>query len=946
MARPRPAILLATWCLILLRSSSAPAVPALQPPPPPSAPGGTLCIPRERDALLAFKAGLTDPSNYLSSWRAEEDCCRWMGVGCSNRAGHVIKLQVNSYGAIGGEIRSSLLTLRHLKHLDLSSNDFGGRPVPQFIGSFSGLTHLLLNYSSFGGRIPHHLGNLSNLVSLDLSSQLPGCYSPDLSWLSRLRKLQYLAMSTVDLSASIDWTHAVNMLPSLVTLELANCGLRNIMPPPLHSNLTSLETLYLDSNSFNSSFGANYLVWDLPALQVMYMYNCGIQGPIPDAVGNLTSIQSLFLSENNFFGMVPSTFKKLKRLQVLRLSKNFISGGTEDLFYRLPGDELQELYLDHNNLTGTLPDRLEQFSSLSTLWLSNNKLFGEIPVGIQKLTCLVDLWLDSNNLHGIVTQDHFTNMTNLRNLWLSGNSVTMLVNNTWSTPFSLTSAGFRSCILGPQFPAWIIQQTLDTLDISNTSIHDSIPASFWFGMYRCQVLDLSENQIFGMLPTYFLFGGMEAVILDISANQLVGPIPTLPMNLRLLDLSGNNLSGALPSDIGAPALEILMLFKNSFSGIIPCSLFELQNLQFLDLSENQLNGTLANCLRAPKTSNVTMLNLNNNNLLGGIPSFLQRCKELKFLDLAYNGFSGSLPTWIGSKLPYLAFLRLRSNMLSGGIPSELTRMNGLQYLDIASNNISGSIPLSLGNLIDMAHTPDQEGVLFKIVHFGVVSVYKYTNAYTDSLSVVTKGQQLEYTTGIAYMVNIDFSCNSLTGKIPHEIGMLTSLTNLNLSWNHLSSTILVTIGELRALESLDLSRNELSGQIPMSMADLTSLAHLNLSYNNLTGTIPPGNQLQTLDDASIYAGNPGLCGPPVSRNCSGTEITPWTLGNQHEGMSDALSLYLGTGTGFVAGLWIIFCGFLFKRSWRIMWFSFFDRVCDWVYVRVAVSWASFTREEQ
>ncbi|XP_040247054.1 receptor-like protein EIX2 [Aegilops tauschii subsp. strangulata] len=943
MASPRPAILLATWCLIFLRSWSAPAVPALRPPPPPSAPGGTLCIPREHDALLAFKAGLTDPSNYLSSWRAEEDCCRWMGVGCSNRTGHVIKLEVKSDGAIGGEISSSLLTLRHLKHLDLSSNYFGGRSIPQFIGDLRSLTHLALTDSFFGGRIPPHLGNLSNLVSLDLS--ILGCCSPDLLWVTHLQKLQHLDMAEVDLSAAVNWTHDVNMLPSLVTLELTSCGLRNIMPLPLHSNLTSLETLDLDSNSFNSSFGANYLAWELPALQLFYMDRCGIVGSIPDAVGNLTSMQSLSLNYNNFFGMVPSTFKKLKRLQVLHLFENFISGGTQDLFYRLPGDELQELYLDHNNLTGTLPDRLEQFSSLSTLWLSNNKLSGEIPVGIGKLANLTELWLDSNNLHGTVTEDHFTNLTSLKHLWLSGNSITMLVNNTWSTPFSLTSAGFRSCILGPLFPAWIIQPTLGTLDISNTGIHDSIPEIFWFDLYRCEVLDLSENQIFGMLPTFFLFGGMEAVISDISSNQLVGPIPTLPVNLTLLDLSGNNLSGALPSDIGAPTIEILMLFKNSFSGTIPCSLFELQNLQFLDLSENQLNGTLANCLHAPKTSNVTMLNLNNNNLSGRIPSFLQRCKELKFLDLAYNEFSGSLPTWIGSKLPSLAFLRLRSNMLSGGIPGELTRMHGLQYLDIASNNISGNIPWSLGNLLAMAHTPDQEGALFKIVNFGIVSVYKYTDVYTDSLSVVTKGQQLEYTTGIAYMVNIDFSCNSLTGKIPHEIGMLSALTNLNLSWNHLSSTIPVTIGELRALESLDLSHNELSGQIPTSMADLTSLAHLNLSYNNLTGTIPSGNQLQTLDDASIYAGNPGLCGPPVSRNCSGPEITPWTPENRHEGMSDALSLYLGIGTGFVAGLWIIFCSFLFKRSWRIIWFSLFDRVCDWVYVRVAVSWASFTRKE-
>ncbi|KAM0928068.1 hypothetical protein ACQ4PT_002252 [Festuca glaucescens] len=687
-------ILLATWFLVnssaldVPAPRSSPSPPAASPPPPAT---GTLHIPNEvlfgASRLLAFKAGLTDPGNYLSSWRGEDDCCQWTGIECSNRTGHVIKLQIksnsatddlNRSGPLGGNISSSLLTLRHMKHLDLSWNNFGGKPIREFIGGLKSLTHLLLSNSHFGGRIPPHLGNLSNLISLDLSTQWESCYSPDLAWVSNLRNLGYLAMNDVDLSAAIDWTHA-----------------------------------------------------------------------------------------------------------------------------------------------------------------------------------------------------------------------------------------------------------------------------FWITMYTVQVLDLSENKIVGRLPTFFLFGGMEAAILDISSNELVGPIPTLPNNLYYLDLSRNNLSGVLPSDIGAPALGHLMLFKNSFSGTFPCSLFELEKLEFVDLSENQLNGTLPDCPGAPKTSNITMLNLNTNNLSGEFPSFLQRCKELKFLDLAYNKFSGSIPTWIGSKLPYLVFLRLRSNMSSGGIPIELTRMKGIQCLDIASNNISGNIPLSFGNLIAMAHTPDEQGALFKIVTFGVGGVYKWTNIYTDSLLVVTKGQQLEYIKGLAYMVNIDLSCNRLTGQIPEEIGSLVALKSLNLSWNNFSGIIPQTIGELQAVESFDLSHNELSGEIPTSLADLTSLAHLNLSYNNLTGTIPSGNQLRALDDqATIYIGNPGLCGPPVSRNCSGTKITPQAPEDQHEGMTDALSLYLGITTGFVAGLWIVLCGFLFKWDWRIRCFLLSDSVYDWVYVQVMLSWASLTRKNQ
>ncbi|XP_044378983.1 receptor-like protein EIX2 [Triticum aestivum] len=417
-------LVLATW---LCQSSSAVAVPA--PPPPQPHPKNITCVPGERDALLAFKAGLTDPNNYLSSWRVEEDCCWWTGVECSYRIDHVVSLHVNSDtdlygeimpGAIGGQISSSLLTLRHLKYLDLSYNNFSGSPIPEFIGGLRSLKHLALTSSSFDGRIPPHLGNLSNLVSLDLSFQSHGFCSPDLAWLSRLRKLQYLNISEVDLSANVNWTHVVNMLPSLITLELAACGLQNTMTLPLHSNLTSLDTLDLESNSFNSSFGANYLAWDLPMLTYLDLSNCGIQG---GDVGNLTSIQLLSLSRNNFSRMVPSTFKKLKKLQLLQLSENFISGDIEDLFHRLPTNELQELDL------------------------GNNKLSGEIPVGIQELTNLEELWLDSNNLHGIVTEDHFINMTRqipheigmlvaLKNLNLSWNHLSSAIPQTIGTiPF-------------------------------------------------------------------------------------------------------------------------------------------------------------------------------------------------------------------------------------------------------------------------------------------------------------------------------------------------------------------------------------------------------------------------------------------------------------------------------------------------------------------------------
>jgi Leucine-rich repeat (LRR) protein len=770
-------------------------------------------------------------------------------------------------------------------------------------------------------------------------------HSHDLAWVSRLTNLQVLSMSGVDLSAAVDWFHSVNMLPVLIHLDLGICGLQNTMPHPVQSNLTSLESLELQYNPFNTSLVDKKFVWvwDLPSLQVLSLRGCGIHGPIPQVVGNLTSLQRLYLYHNHFTGMVPWTFRKLKKLQCLELSENFISMDLTKLLQLLPSNELQMLLLSTNSLTGSLPDWIGRFSSLNMIYLDHNKLAGEIPVGIRELRNLTELWLNSNSLHGTITEDHFTNLTTLQHLWISHNSIIVKVNSTWHTPFRLISAGFSSCTLGPHFPAWLIQPKMDTLDISNTSIHDNIPAEFWTGSSDYYTLDLSTNRLVGMLPT--LGDLQELEILDISSNELTGQIPTLPRMLSYLDLSKNNLSGPLPSDIEGLMLQVLLLFSNALSGTIPCSLFRLQQLEFLDLSNNMLHGSFPKCRQGYRTSSIITLNLNSNNLSGAFPMFLQRCKELNFLDLAYNKFSGSLPTWIGSKLPQLGLLRLRSNMFSGGIPDQLSRMKRLQYLDIACNNISGNIPASIGNLTAMTLTPNDSGALSGIFDSRVGTIAISFNYYTDSLLVNTKGQQLEYTSGIAYMVNIDFSCNSLTGQIPHEIGMLVALKSLNLSWNSVSGIMPQSIGELCALESFDLSNNELSGEIPTTLSDLTSLSRLNLSYNNLTGTIPSGNQLRTLDDqASIYIGNPGLCGPPLIRNCSGTTHKSPLVPEEHEGMSDVVSFYVSMCLGFVVGLWIVFCGFLFKRKWRDGCLSFLDHVYDRVSVQVGVGWASLARK--
>ncbi|XP_066354274.1 receptor-like protein EIX2 [Miscanthus floridulus] len=316
-----------TIILRLVSSLQSSSTTPIQPAPPPSNP----CIPSERDALLDFKKGLTDPDNYLSSWQGD-DCCAWMGISCSKRNGHVVELWLNRAG-LGGKISSSLLALRHLKSLGVEGNDFGGAPIPEFIGSFKHMKYLYLFDSNFSGQIPPHLGNLSELLDLQLTSQQtgPNFYSTDLAWLARLSKLEYLYLDGVNLSTAIDWTHSINMLPSLVFLSLSYCSLRNAIPPPVHINLTSLKTVYLSGNPFNSPISFKQFFWPfwaLPSLENVYLGNCGLQGSLPEVLGNSTSLKLLDLNNNDLTG-VPITLKRLHTLETLHLAENNFNGSLE-----------------------------------------------------------------------------------------------------------------------------------------------------------------------------------------------------------------------------------------------------------------------------------------------------------------------------------------------------------------------------------------------------------------------------------------------------------------------------------------------------------------------------------------------------------------------------------------------------------------------------------------
>ncbi|KAH0777831.1 hypothetical protein KY290_009242 [Solanum tuberosum] len=190
----------------------------------------------------------------------------------------------------------------------------------------------------------------------------------------------------------------------------------------------------------------------------------------------------------------------------------------------------------------------------------------------------------------------------------------------------------------------------------------------------------------------------------------------------------------------------------------------------------------------------------------------------------------------------------------------------------------------------------------------------YSYYYTNSLTVTTKGLDLELPRVLTTNMIIDLSRNRFEGHILSIIGDLIGLRALNLSNNVLEGDIPASLHQLFVLESLDLSSNKISGEIPQQLVSLTSLEVLNLSHNHLMGCIPKGIQFDTFENSS-YQGNDRLRGFPLSKDCGDDEGVPqgttlYGLDQEEEGGDSAMiswqAVLMGYGCGLAIGLSIIY----------------------------------------
>ncbi|CAN6851627.1 unnamed protein product [Brassica oleracea] len=205
-----------------------------------------------------------------------------------------------------------------------------------------------------------------------------------------------------------------------------------------------------------------------------------------------------------------------------------------------------------------------------------------------------------------------------------------------------------------------------------------------------------------------IINSISLVVLLLQDNNFSKDIPdTLLVNVNILDLRNNRLSGHIPEFINTQNISILLLRGNNFTGHIPHQLCGLSNIHLLDLANNGLSGP--SCLSnisfgsgKEDTSNiydfsfshsnvVAIFNLSQNEFSGDIPEELGGLMELHALKLSHNYLSGVIPRCF-SGLKTVESLDFSFNGLHGEIPPQLSELSNLGVFKVTYNNLSGVIP--------------------------------------------------------------------------------------------------------------------------------------------------------------------------------------------------------------------------------------------------------------
>ncbi|PPD90795.1 hypothetical protein GOBAR_DD12262 [Gossypium barbadense] len=490
--------------------------------------------------------------------------------------------------------------LSSLKSLNIGGNQLEGSIDIRVLNNLTKLKLLDLSDNKIESLQSSHDGerplNLSNFEELYLDSN--SFTNSLLAQLNGFSNLKSLSIRGNQLNGSIN-IKVLNNLTRLKTLDLSDNKIESLQSPhdgerPL--NLTNLEELYLDSNSFANSLLAQ--LSGFSNLKSLNIRNNQLKGSINiKDLNALSNLEKLDMSNNEVKEFVPTKNKEnesLEKLKVATLNNVFING-TVSLMQLLEtfssvntlylrdnhfNDTISTQDLSENQLTGEIPYKIGTLSALSVLLLKANYFVGEIPIDICKLYSLNIIDLSQNKLSGLIPSclSHLTfEPSGGKSFTLDSTEVLGLVG----------IVDFGDFLRGANYFG------ITEFELFNFRVEEPFNLHASIHEQREEKVDYTTKRV-----SYTYKGNILEYMsgIDLSCNRLTGEIPREIGNLseiRSLNLSHNNLTGHIPSTFSKlKQIESLDLSHNNLIGRIPVLLMELYALAVFNVSYNNLSGSI------------------------------------------------------------------------------------------------------------------------------------------------------------------------------------------------------------------------------------------------------------------------------------------------------------------------------------------------------------------
>lgn len=173
-------------------------------------------------------------------------------------------------------------------------------------------------------------------------------------------------------------------------------------------SLKNLQSLLMDDNylfhddGLPPQFGA---LKNLEKLRLSYnIFEGNLEDGETPILGAMTKLTHLEIESNYFSGPFPSAIAQLDKLTYCYLRRNDMTFDLEFMKVGQFKENMFAMWLDGNDVSGTIPTEIGLMTGLASFSLANSTLTGKIPDEIGNLNQLRRLWLFNNELTGTIPE--------------------------------------------------------------------------------------------------------------------------------------------------------------------------------------------------------------------------------------------------------------------------------------------------------------------------------------------------------------------------------------------------------------------------------------------------------------------------------------------------------------------------------------------------------------